>query len=63
MKFVRPDEDTESWFSVLVLHQNRPRRSTLRTTGSHLPLNFIPSFFDLVIWGHEHESLIGILNF
>ncbi|KAH7728876.1 double-strand break repair protein mre-11 [Aphelenchoides avenae] len=58
VKFMRPDEDHDSWFNVLVVHQNRPRRSTLRTTGSFLPVTYIPTFIDLVIWGHEHESLI-----
>lgn len=57
---MRPDEDHDSWFNVLVVHQNRPRRSTLRTTGSFLPVTYIPTFIDLVIWGHEHESLIGM---
>ncbi|KAI1721371.1 mre11 DNA-binding presumed domain-containing protein [Ditylenchus destructor] len=57
VKFSRPD-DAETWFSILVIHQNRPRRSNMRTTGAFLPLPFIPAFFDLVIWGHEHESLI-----
>uniref|UniRef100_A0A915DHK9 Mre11 DNA-binding domain-containing protein n=1 Tax=Ditylenchus dipsaci TaxID=166011 RepID=A0A915DHK9_9BILA len=58
VKFLRPNDDPEGWFSVLVVHQNRPRRSTSRTTGAFLPIHFIPPFFDLVIWGHEHESLI-----
>lgn len=57
VKFVRPDEP-DSWFSILVLHQNRPPRSTTRTTNACLPMKFIPTFFDLVVWGHEHESLI-----
>ena len=28
--------------------------------GAHnyIPENFLPSFMDLVIWGHEHECLI-----
>ena len=25
---------------------------------NHIPENFIPAFFDLVIWGHEHECRI-----
>ena len=25
---------------------------------NYIPANFIPGFFDLVIWGHEHECLI-----
>ncbi|KAI6200442.1 Double-strand break repair protein MRE11A [Aphelenchoides besseyi] len=53
--FSRPP-DAEKWFSVLVLHQNRPPRSQLRSTGSYIGANMIPEFFNLVIWGHEHES-------
>ncbi|KAL3068418.1 hypothetical protein niasHT_030709 [Heterodera trifolii] len=59
VKFNRPDgDDPDSWFSILVLHQNRPPRSKLRSTKSHLSFKHIPFFFDLVIWGHEHECLI-----
>ncbi|OZC05978.1 hypothetical protein X798_07039 [Onchocerca flexuosa] len=58
IRFLRPKEDTESWFNILVLHQNRPVRTRARSTGGHLPENLIPSFFDLVIWGHEHECKI-----
>lgn len=61
IRFLRPKEDTESWFSVLVLHQNRPIRMRERSTGGHVPENLIPSFFDLVVWGHEHECKIGQL--
>ena len=25
---------------------------------NYIPAKFIPEFFDLVIWGHEHECLI-----
>ena len=32
--------------------------STVHSTGAYLPENFIQSFFDLIIWGHEHECLI-----
>lgn len=58
IRFLRPKEDAESWFNILVLHQNRPRRTHDRSTGGHLPESLIPSFFDLVIWGHEHECKI-----
>ncbi|MCP9257510.1 Double-strand break repair protein MRE11A [Dirofilaria immitis] len=58
IRFLRPKEDTESWFNMLVLHQNRPVRTRERSTGGHLPENLIPSFFDLIIWGHEHECKI-----
>lgn len=25
---------------------------------NYIPTSFIPEFFDLVVWGHEHECLI-----
>uniref|UniRef100_A0A914XI45 Mre11 DNA-binding domain-containing protein n=1 Tax=Plectus sambesii TaxID=2011161 RepID=A0A914XI45_9BILA len=58
IKFLRPKEDSESWFNILVLHQNRPRRSEARNSGACVPDRFIPQFFDLCIWGHEHECKI-----
>ena len=30
----------------------------MRPGTAYLPENFIQSFFDMVIWGHEHECLI-----
>ncbi|KAF7630915.1 Double-strand break repair protein [Meloidogyne graminicola] len=30
----------------------------LRSTKSHLSFKCLPTFFDVVIWGHEHECLI-----
>ncbi|PAV59016.1 hypothetical protein WR25_10733 isoform A, partial [Diploscapter pachys] len=52
----QPD-DGEKWFNILTLHQNRPQRSTIRTTGSHIPAKLLPNFMELVVWGHEHESI------
>eukprot|EP00731_Ephydatia_muelleri_P012120 Em0006g1014a len=54
VKFLKPSEDEGSWFSVLVLHQNRAKHGTT----NYIPTQFIPTFFDLVIWGHEHECRI-----
>ncbi|CAJ0597981.1 unnamed protein product [Cylicocyclus nassatus] len=56
IKFLRPRAGYDDWFNILVLHQNRPKRSTHRSTGAYLPEQYIPTFFDLVLWGHEHES-------
>ena len=39
------------WFHILVLHQNRAKRGPT----SFIPESFIPDFFHLVIWGHEHD--------
>lgn len=54
VKFLRPNEEESGWFNILVLHQNRARHGAT----NHIPPSFIPDFFDLVIWGHEHECLI-----
>lgn len=43
----------EDWFNILMVHQNRvPRKE------EYLPEDFIDPFFDLVIYGHEHESVV-----
>ncbi|KJH43053.1 DNA repair protein [Dictyocaulus viviparus] len=55
IRFLRPRTGYDDWFNILVLHQNRPVRATHRSTGAYLPEQYIPTFFDLVVWGHEHE--------
>ncbi|XP_023945455.2 double-strand break repair protein MRE11 [Bicyclus anynana] len=47
-------DDSGEWFNMLVLHQNRADR------GPHnfIPENVLPSFLDLVVWGHEHDSQV-----
>lgn len=54
VKFLRPQQDVDSWFNILVIHQNRAAHNE----GSYIPENFLPSFLHLVIWGHEHECRI-----
>lgn len=50
VRYKRPEG--EDWISILVVHQNRiPRKE------EYLPEDFIAPFFDLVIYGHEHESI------
>lgn len=58
INFLRYGAEAEEWFNLLVLHQNRPPRSKCRSTGNYLPVKYIPSFFDVVLWGHEHECKI-----
>ncbi|KAK9333498.1 Mre11 DNA-binding presumed domain-containing protein [Lipomyces starkeyi] len=58
VKFLRPEseeEGSDKWFSIMALHQNHHAHSE---TG-YLPENFLPRFLDLVIWGHEHECIMG----
>lgn len=55
VKFFRPSEDQDDWFNLMSVHQNH---HAYNETG-YLPERFLPSFMDLVIWGHEHECLIN----
>lgn len=64
VKFERPNESPENWFNILMVHQNR----VMRAPKDYLPEERIPSFMDLVVWGHEHdcrveEEKIDIGNF
>ncbi|XP_072942023.1 double-strand break repair protein MRE11 [Epargyreus clarus] len=47
-------DDSNDWFNILVLHQNRADRGP----GNYIPENVLPKFLDLVVWGHEHDSQI-----
>lgn len=42
----------DGWYFILMVHQNRVFRP-----NEYLPEDFIASFFNLVIYGHEHESI------
>ena len=63
VEWARP-ENTEataltSWFNMMLIHQNRV---------SHTPKNaiserYLPSWLDLVVWGHEHECLLEPTDF
>lgn len=54
--FHRP-QDYKNWFNILIVHQNRFKGHNVgKNKKNYLPESFIPSFFDLVIWGHEHET-------
>lgn len=44
----------KDWYHIAVVHQNH----AAHTATSYLPENFLDSFLDLIIWGHEHECLI-----
>lgn len=50
VRYRRPEG--EGWYNILVVHQNRTPRA-----NEYLPEDFIDPFFDLVVYGHEHESL------
>ncbi|UKK02823.2 hypothetical protein MACK_002920 [Theileria orientalis] len=53
VKFEKCEEDR---YKILLLHQNRyPRRGS--GVKDYITTDMIPEWFDLVIWGHEHESI------
>lgn len=45
----------EDWFNIFVLHQNRVTRG--QGAKNAIKENYLASFLDLVIWGHEHECI------
>ncbi|ANQ06062.1 Dna repair exonuclease [Plasmodium coatneyi] len=56
VKFMLPSDYT-SRINILVLHQNRHMRCAYgNDLKNFIKESFIPSFVDLVIWGHEHFS-------
>lgn len=48
---LRPRENKDDWFNLMVLHQNRAKHSET----NYIPEHFLAEFLDLVFWGHEHE--------
>lgn len=50
--FQRP-KDPLDFFSLMCIHQNHFRH----TMTSYVPEDFLPSFLDFVLWGHEHECI------
>ncbi|XP_953263.1 double-strand break repair protein, putative [Theileria annulata] len=49
-------EEFDKYYKILMIHQNRyPRRGI--NDHDYVTTNMIPEWFDLVIWGHEHESI------
>ena len=55
VRFFRPATQGPDWFNLMSVHQNRHAY----TETGYLPEDFLPSFLDLVVWGHEHECLIN----
>ncbi len=55
VKFLRPSHNTDDWFNVLVLHQNRDYG---RGQKNCVHEEMLPNFLNLIIWGHEHECII-----
>lgn len=51
---IERQEDGLDWFNLMVLHQNRADRGP----GNYISESVLPKFLDLVVWGHEHDSLV-----
>eukprot|EP00035_Acanthoeca_spectabilis_P024894 m.455897 g.455897 ORF g.455897 m.455897 type:complete len:668 (-) comp20957_c0_seq1:227-2230(-) len=58
VKMLRPREDPDSWFNLLVLHQNRVKHGAT----NYIPEEFVPKFIDMVVWGHEHDCQVGAIG-
>lgn len=54
VKFFQPSSDSGDWFNIMSVHQNHHAY----TETSYLPEQYLPSFMDLIVWGHEHECKI-----
>jgi len=57
IKFRRPATSPDAWFSIFLIHQNRDNRSLRARSGNTTAECLLPDFLDLVVWGHEHESV------
>eukprot|EP00931_Biecheleriopsis_adriatica_P068125 TRINITY_DN42154_c0_g1_i1.p1 TRINITY_DN42154_c0_g1~~TRINITY_DN42154_c0_g1_i1.p1 ORF type:complete len:742 (-),score=142.44 TRINITY_DN42154_c0_g1_i1:75-2300(-) len=55
VRFETPS-DPSQWFHVMILHQNRHKGNKGGVPSkSCIHEEMLPSFLDLVIWGHEHD--------
>lgn len=45
--------EMDGWLNMMVLHQNRVERGA--SSKNSVQESHLPSFLDLIIWGHEHE--------
>lgn len=54
VSMLRPKENCDDWFNLMVLHQNRVKHGM----KNYIPEQFLDDFLDLVVWGHEHECRI-----
>ena len=54
VSFVRPPDDNDTYFNILVIHQNRDKG---RGSKNCVHESMIPDWITLVIWGNEHECV------
>lgn len=58
VSFVKPAAGQEKFFNILIVHQNRGTRGYQSKNGIHDNM-FAKFGLDLVIWGNEHEQIMG----
>mmetsp|Transcript_12892 Transcript_12892/g.29173 ORF Transcript_12892/g.29173 Transcript_12892/m.29173 type:complete len:761 (+) Transcript_12892:70-2352(+) len=59
VRFETPSNPSE-WFNIMVLHQNRPKGNFGGAPSKAcIHESMLPSFLDLVIWGHEHDCIVN----
>ena len=54
--FYKPDEYTDDWFNIFVLHQNRTEHGSDKR--NNIQESALPNYLDLIVWGHEHKCRI-----
>ncbi|CBQ69662.1 related to MRE11-DNA repair and meiotic recombination protein [Sporisorium reilianum SRZ2] len=54
VRMYRPQEDPDSWFNILCVHQNR----VAHNPKACVPETMFGDSIHLVVWGHEHEQMI-----
>ncbi|KAI9100674.1 putative nuclease Mre11 [Phlyctochytrium arcticum] len=54
VRMYRPAENTDDWFNLMVIHQNRVAHGHT----NYIPENFLDEFLNLILWGHEHDCMI-----
>ena len=60
-KFKKP-ENYKEYFNILVIHQNAFKGITGANYKNCIHPKQFPNFLNLIIWGHEHESIDDIVR-
>lgn len=55
VEFIAPEGNSDRWFKIFIVHQNRVAHGT-----KYLPESFLGDLPDLVVWGHEHEAITDL---
>ena len=58
VRFVKPLNQMEKWFNILLVHQNRGVRGGPTSKGGVFEPMLQSFGMDLIVWGNEHEQLM-----